>query len=435
MKRFKSILPLFFVWLLFSPATLFAQNTIAVDFADSFEESALPNELTLLIKKTKYSATKTDMLGWTEEKSELKFNPAYFSEIENINFCPYASSFACRLSFSYKNQIHIEKTSVLEINRSALENFVKDLARSSDKDPENAKLKIENGKVSTFSLSSPGVKLDIKKSVEVLEKYLLGGNRPAELALPFAEVQPEISIDSIDNLGITELIGEGKSNFKGSPKNRIFNIKVATNRFNGLLIKPGEEFSFVKNLGEVDGEHGYLPELVIKKDKTEPEFGGGICQVSTTAFRAAIYSGLEITARRNHAYPVGYYNPQGMDATVYVPRPDLRFINDTPGHILIQTKIEGTELIFAFYGTSDGRKTKLIGPTILEKNPDGSMKATFTQQIFDQDEKLLRENIFNSAYDSPSKYPHPASSADILTEKPKDWSNNEWRDYKKEHNL
>ena len=191
----------------------------------------------------------------------------------------------------------------------------------------------------------------------------------------------------------------------------------------------------MKVLGEVDGEHGYLPELVIKHDKTEPEFGGGICQVSTTAFRAAIYSGLEITARRNHAYPVGYYNPQGMDSTVYIPKPDLRFKNDTPNYILIQTKIVGTELTFQFYGTSDGRKTTVIGPTILEKNPDGSMKTTFTQQINDKDGNLIREDVFKSNYESPSKFPHPGETSGLLTKKPKNWSDREWKVYKKEHGI
>jgi vancomycin resistance protein YoaR len=174
---------------------------------------------------------------------------------------------------------------------------------------------------------------------------------------------------------------------------------------------------------------------VIKNNKTEPEFGGGICQVSTTVFRVAINSGLEITARRNHAYPVSYYNPQGMDATVYVPRPDLRFINDTPGYILIQTKIEGTKLTFQFYGTDDGRKIEIIGPKILEKNPDGSMKATFTQKINDKDGQLVREDVFNSSYDSPDKYPHPLGPNDVLTEKPKSWSDKEWKKYKKEHGI
>ena len=115
-----------------------------------------------------------------------------------------------------------------------------------------------------------------------------------------------------------------------------------------MLIAPDEEFSFNRALGEVGPAQGYLPELVIKNNKTIPEYGGGVCQVSTTMFRAAVYSGLEVTERRPHAYPVKYYNPQGFDATVYSPSPDLKFKNNTGGWILIQTRIEGNNLFLNF---------------------------------------------------------------------------------------
>jgi vancomycin resistance protein YoaR len=184
----------------------------------------------------------------------------------------------------------------------------------------------------------------------------------------------------------------------------------------------------------VDGEHGYLPELVIKQNRTEPEFGGGICQVSSTVFRAAIYSGLKITARRNHAYPVKYYAPYGMDATIYIPKPDLKFVNNTPGHILMQASIEGTELIFRFYGTSDRRKVEVDGPHILESNPDGSMKTVFTQKVTDTEGETIIDDAFRSNYASPSKYPHPGQEP-VLTEKPKDWSERQWKEYRKAHGL
>ncbi len=412
----------------------FWSGTVSAQILPAEILEKIPTDLNLIVNGTPYSLAKSEISTWLKEKNYLAFDSKYFSEIENINFCQYKKSLECRLSFPYENQKHIKKKYTLSINTDAIENFTRDLARKTNKDPLDAKFEITDGRVSVFALSSPGIKLDEEKSVQILRDFLLAQNFSASLDLPTQKIQPEISSDSQNNLGITSLIGTGKSNFAGSPKNRIFNINVATKRFNGVLIKPEEEFSFVKILGEVDGEHGYLPELVIKYDKTEPEFGGGICQVSTTAFRAAINSGLEITARKNHAYPVAYYNPQGMDATIYIPRPDLRFTNNTPGHILIETKIEGKELIFNFYGTNDGRKTNVIGPTVLEKKPDGSLKTTFTQQVFDKNEKLIREDVFNSNYDSPSKYPHPGAE-NTLTEKPKDWSDKEWRKYKSEHNM
>jgi vancomycin resistance protein YoaR len=328
-----------------------------------------------------------------------------------------------------KQRQHIRLFSQTTIDTQAIVSYIEDLARKVNRDPEDARFMIENGKVKTFSGAKSGITLNTQKSVAIisdaLNKYPLVSQT---INLPFDSKSPELDYADVNDMGISSLIGEGTSNFKGSPKNRIYNIKVAIERFNGTLIKPGEEFSFVKILGDVDANHGYLPELVIKQGVTEPEFGGGICQVSTTAFRAAIYSGLKITARRNHAYPVSYYNPQGMDSTVYVPQPDLKFINNTPRYILIQTKIEGTILTFDFYGTDDGRKTTIDGPTITERQPDGAMKATFTQHVFDKDGKEFIKDVFNSAYKSPYLYPHPGGP--VLTAKPANWSKEQWKAYK-----
>ncbi|MCX6744921.1 MAG: VanW family protein [Candidatus Parcubacteria bacterium] len=132
---------------------------------------------------------------------------------------------------------------------------------------------------------------------------------------------------------------------------------------NGLIIPPGE-FSTVDAIGEVNAATGYFQEYVIKGDRTIPEYGGGLCQIGTTMFRVALYSGLPITERRPHSYIVSYYNPLGMDATIYGPHPDLRFNNDTGYNILLQIKIDGTELTFEFWGTSDGRKTEITDPVL-----------------------------------------------------------------------
>ena len=412
-----------------------AQETNLGSFSLGDVQEKVSNGLKVTINQDTFEVPESEMKSWIKETSRLDFSRDYRSEIENYYFCQSKKSIVCQMTLGRKKLNHLQKMSAFSVDEESMKNYISVLSQKFNKDPEEAKFKFEDGKVTAFSINQKGMKLDEEKSFEVLVEYLKKTETGNSVDLAWQEISPETTIDSLDNMGITDLIGEGRSNFRGSPKNRIYNIKVAIKKFDGVLIKPGEEFSFVKTLGDVDGEHGYLPELVIKKDKTEPEFGGGICQVSTTAFRSAIYSGLEITARRNHAYPVQYYNPQGMDSTVYVPRPDLRFINNTPGYILIQVKIEGTELIFDFYGKSDGRKINVIGPKIIERKPDGSMKTTFTQEVYDKNENLVRSDVFNSAYDSPSKYPHPGTTSDILTEKPKGWSDNEWKQYKKAHNL
>jgi len=424
--------------------SIFAGNAARADvlelgFLSSQNIAKLSQPINFELADSSYKATTTDIEKWLKQTDSLSYDPEYSSEIENTRFCAYRKSILCDLSFDTKRESHIRKKTLVELDSEAVSDFVSNLAFKTDKEAENAKFKLEGGKASAFSMGEEGIRIKQDEVAKTIAEYvknrtndLDGTQDPIELA--YEKIKPEVPIQSIDSMGIDTLLGEGRSNFRGSPRNRIANIKVATARFDGVMIKPGEEFSFVSVLGPVDEEHGYYPELVIKKDKTEPEFGGGVCQVSTTVFRAAIYSGLEITARRNHAYPVSYYNPQGMDSTIYIPKPDLRFKNNTPGYILVQAKFEGTELVFDFYGTSDGRQTNVIGPKVLEKNPDGSMKTTFTQEITDKDGSVIRKDVFNSSYESPSKFPHPAPDG-VLTEKPKGWSDREWKKYKAEHNL
>ncbi|OGY43356.1 MAG: hypothetical protein A2731_00665 [Candidatus Buchananbacteria bacterium RIFCSPHIGHO2_01_FULL_39_8] len=152
---------------------------------------------------------------------------------------------------------------------------------------------------------------------------------------------------------------------------------------NGILIAPNEEFSLLEALGSVDGEHGYKQELVIKGDRTIPEYGGGLCQIGTTTFRAALRSGLPITQRRNHSYRVVYYEPAGMDATIYNPSPDMRFVNDTGYYILFTTRIEGDDLIFEFYGTKDGREVKIDPdpPAIYNVTSSGEPRYIETDEL------------------------------------------------------
>jgi vancomycin resistance protein YoaR len=235
------------------------------------------------------------------------------------------------------------------------------IASQIDKKPIEAKFEINNGKVSEFQNGQAGLALDAAASLAKIENEMIF-NSQIELVV---KVQPTLTkAENNNNFGIKEIIGVGASNFAGSPVNRRHNIKVGADAVNGTLIKPDEEFSLLKALGEITSSTGYLPELVIKENKTIPEYGGGLCQIGTTMFRAVIDSGLPVTQRRNHSYRVQYYEPAGTDATIYGPWPDFRFINDTANHILIQSKISGDNLSFEFWSTKDGRLVEKTQPTI-----------------------------------------------------------------------
>ena len=148
---------------------------------------------------------------------------------------------------------------------------------------------------------------------------------------------------------------------------------------NGTLVAPGEEFSFVKSVGDITRTTGYQTAYIISQGRTVLGDGGGVCQVSTTTFRASLDAGLPITERKAHSYRVGYYeqdSPPGIDATVFYPTADLKFLNDTGNYILIQEEVDTKKMSMkvSIYGTSDGRKSSVSKPRISnQSSPPASM--------------------------------------------------------------
>ncbi len=298
-------------------------------------------------------------------------------------------------------------TPQLSLNQEKIRDYLASLAKNIDRPASNAKLTWENNEIKFVFLAQPGQKLNIEKSLQAITDNILAGQKNIQLVID--TTAPGISDQNIKELGLTSLLGKGESNFAGSDKNRQFNIKIGATKLNGWLIKPGEEFSFVSAVGEIDAVNGWAQGFVIKNNQTTPEYGGGICQVSTTLFRAAVKAGLKITERQAHAYPVKYYGAPGFDATIYAPKPDLKILNNTGGHLLLQNKIEGTKLIFEIYGMTDGREVKVKGPTVLSKSPDGSIKTILTQEIW-RDGQLAEKNDFRSNYKSADLYPVTTAS-------------------------
>lgn len=257
----------------------------------------------------------------------------------------------------------INSQTTVGIDRALLQQYLQDnFSAKINLAAQNSKFTIAGNKVVQFQSSRDGVELNLVSSTDRIINGLTNGS--STIALVADTVKSEVQDTDANNLGIKEIIGTGKSNFAGSSNSRRHNIKVGADTLSGLLIKPDEEFSTTKALGAIDAAAGYLPELVIKEGKTMPDYGGGLCQIGTTMFRSALASGLPITARRNHSYRVGYYEPAGTDATIYDPQPDLRFINDTGNYILIQARIEGNNLYFDFWGIKDGRTATATYPKI-----------------------------------------------------------------------
>jgi len=317
----------------------------------------------------------------------------------------------------------------ISFNENRAKKYVATIGKSINVKPQNAKLTISNGKVTVFQNSEDGKTLDEAQTLADIKNAIFARIEDGEtavdsknIALKVAILGAEITNNQIDTLGINELVGSAYTDFVGSPSNRIHNITVGANAINGVLLKPGEEFSTLGHLGTIDAAGGYLEELVIKEDRTAPEFGGGLCQVSSTLFRAALNSGMKITERLNHKYRVSYYEPPvGMDATIYDPAPDFKFINNYKSYVLIQSKIVGTKLTFDFYGTKDDRRIEISTPKVFDYTnpgkpimietdtlPAGEKKqiehahqgatAKFDYKVTSSDGKVLQEKTFISKY-------------------------------------
>ena len=245
------------------------------------------------------------------------------------------------------------------------------------------------------------------------------GATPIDITIEITREEPKVTNETIGQYNIRDLVGFSKTSFRGSSADRIKNIKVGAEKLNGRLIAPGEEFSAVDAIGYVTEEAGYVKEFVIKDNKSVKELGGGLCQIATTLFRLALNAGLPITERVSHRYVVGYYGP-GLDATIYGPHPDLRFVNDTGHYLLLQSRVSGTDLIFELYGKNDGREVRISEPILSNRIPAPSTKYVSTTDLPLYAEKCsetprggvtadvtyrvalpnggIREQIFNSVY-------------------------------------
>lgn len=277
----------------------------------------------------------------------------------------------------------------LTLDAPTLEQTLRERVSSFVKPAQDGRIEVNaEGKAIAFEAPQEGVDIDGQKTVESIFSAWEAGSSTAPLA--FRRITPQILGDG-ERLGIREVVGVGRSNFSGSPTNRRKNIALGAKRVNMTLVPPGEEFSMIKTLGTIDGANGWLPELVIKGNKTTPEFGGGLCQVGTTMFRAALASGMPITERRNHSYRVRYYEPAGTDATIYDPSPDFKFKNDTAHWLLVTTRIQGDNLEFTVWGTKDGRTVEQTKPRVFNIVAAPSKKIIETLELKPGEEKCTEK--------------------------------------------
>jgi vancomycin resistance protein YoaR len=262
-----------------------------------------------------------------------------------------------------------EKRVKMILDKSAFRDLANGLAAEVNESPKGEVVSTDGNKVLEFRITKEGKELDEEKFKEDLKSAIFDDRKNVSLVLKNVD-------DSSDKekYGILSLIGEGTSHFAGSTAERIHNIILAAGNISGSLVPPGAVYSMNKSVGPIDYQHGFKSAFIIKGGRTVLGEGGGVCQTSTTLFRAILNSGLPIVSRYPHAYRVGYYEqdmPVGFDAAIFQPSWDFKFKNDTNAYVLIQahSNLSENSLTFKIYGTPDGRSVEISEPVVTDQSP------------------------------------------------------------------
>jgi vancomycin resistance protein YoaR len=278
------------------------------------------------------------------------------------------------------------------LNSQTLRTFLQEQAPAFERQPISSRFIFndETRQLEVIEKAVIGRSLDVEASLQKVNEKLFGGEHTVELVMIITN-PPVTDEMSGAELGITELVSSYTSYFYGSSASRMQNIQTAAARFHGVMVAPGATFSMAEILGEVSLDNGYAEALIIYGNRTIQGVGGGVCQVSTTLFRTVFFGGFPIVERNPHAYRVSYYEQTasgaintdlaGLDATVFVPLVDFKFVNDTPHWLLMETYFSQSarRLTWKFYSTSDGRTvewnttglTNIVEPDepVYEENP------------------------------------------------------------------
>jgi len=287
--------------------------------------------------------------------------------------------------------------SQIQYDKGVLEDGIDRFKDTYNRPAKNALFKFENGRVVYFQREEFGNALLTDSLLYDMDRYITNLKfKPQNYTVTLRDkpVEPEITLARANSFGIEELIGEGVSNYSHSIPGRIHNVLFGASKLNGVLIPKGKIFSFNEAIGDISAATGYQPAYIIKEGKTVLGDGGGVCQISTTLFRAALNSGLPIVERYAHAYRVSYYengSEPGLDATVFAPSVDLKIENNTPAAILIQTSVDADNMLLSFrlYGKKDGRNAEMSTPVLYDASPpppdsfqdDPTLKRGVTKQV------------------------------------------------------
>ncbi|MDP3975557.1 MAG: VanW family protein, partial [bacterium] len=210
-----------------------------------------------------------------------------------------------------------------------------------------------------------GITLNIDENIKRIHDSVAKG--VFDVVLEVERIPSELTNETSLDLGELKLLSTGRSNFTGSPAGRVFNIqKGLSENLNNVIIPPGAEFSFNDLFGSyLSVKDGWKLALgIFNNGELKMTLGAGLCQVSTTLYRAILYAGFPLVERRSHSLYVHYYKEygEGLDATMYLGGQNLVFKNDSTSYLIMQSYVDGDDAYVKLYGTPDAREVVMDGP-------------------------------------------------------------------------
>ena len=346
--------------------------------------------------------------------------------------------------YSLKN--HSTFTLQKEFNREkafeAIYNFVKDYAIK----PQDAKVIISEDEKITVVPAIIGEQANINDALDQLESIISEEERSHDYVVKIVKVavNPDITDEDIKNMHITGKIAEATTYFNPANKERTHNIKIASSKLKDYIVPPGATFSFNEAVGPRTKEAGYKEAMVIVENEFEPGLGGGICQVSSTMYNAALKANLPIVERRRHSLLVNYV-PPGLDATVVYGILDFKFKNNTDGYLWIKTEVNSNFLTVKIFGwdesipkvTISRAETKIEPPVEYIEDPnlprgeeviEAAGKVGYKVQVVrilkNKDGKVLAQEIISNDTYPPEKKVIRIGVADLEPVEPEEGQEN-----------
>ena len=273
------------------------------------------------------------------------------------------------------------------------------------KDPQDAYYeKTEDGKI-IVKEHSVGVKLEKAK----LETAINEVNEGREATFDAEIIQPSKTKEDLEANLFATTLGTYTTDFSNSSANRAYNVGRASDSLDGVILMPGDTFSFNQTIGNPSLKNGYKVAPVFENGKTSEGVGGGVCQVSSTLYSAVLYADLDVTERYNHSLTVAYV-PRGQDATVAYGSLDFKFRNSTDYPIKISSKVSGRKITVSIIGGkySDNRKVELshelvstIAPT--ENQTEDSSLPAGTRKVVSTGKNGYIVDTYKTVYKNGEK--------------------------------